>query len=484
MSVARAAYPGYSTAAASSAAPLGVTHGGVSYGTVTTVQAPTVVVPPQVTTASAMPQVAYATAPSAAAEPVMVAGGGATYANPAAQGVTYAYPGGGYVASPVPAGVSLFDALDRNHDGVITRSEFAAYPQAAAAAAYPQYAAEAGAMPQHGMAAPMMDPAFQFPVDAGPGHDDAPRAAGGPAPKAATDGVATPTSVEQQKKAYAQALATQLEEGKRTIKEQSEQAKAILQQQAEEKKIGYSMQIDQQLLEQEMNLDQQTHQQVMQLTQVAFHQKSLLEAQASKLTMEYKQRKMQEALEEKKYELQLRQCDLRDRQAGAAAGGRGGGGGGMGEPLQQEQYAGAIPAMGSQPAYEPSIPQTAAPAQPSGGIVSGGSAAAAYAPPTQYHTSQQGGTPQYSSAQFSSAQFGQPGGTPTAGYAAPPTHYAAPPTQCGVPQTAFGAGVAPQTSITPWAERRRAATEVAQHASGRLVVAARWLEGTARDPHA
>jgi len=286
-----------------------------------------------------------------------------------------------------------------------------------------------------------------------------------------TDGVATPASVEQQKRAYAQALATQLEEGKRTIKEQSDQAKAILQQQAEEKKLQYAMQIDQQLLEQEMNLNQQTHQQVMQLTQVAFHQKSLLEAQASKLTMEFQQRKMQEALEEKKYALQLRQCDLqermqqqmRDRQYG---GGRPGAGG----MAQQDQYAAAAPsaAMASQPAYEPSI----SPMQDmGGGIVSGSPPAAAYAPATfvqsqpgvsptgvdqaaafgstvQYSYPQtSGGTPQYSSAQYGSAQYSLQGGTPTAGYAAPPTRYAAPPTTCAVPQTSIGVGAVPQTSI-------------------------------------
>lgn len=121
---------GYTTAAA---APLGVTQagGGVTYGNITTVQGPTVYMPPQVT---------YATAPAAEpAEPVMVPGG-ATYttAMAPAGATTYTYQGG-YTASPapqggytMPAGASLFDALDRNNDGVITRAEFAAMqlPQA------------------------------------------------------------------------------------------------------------------------------------------------------------------------------------------------------------------------------------------------------------------------------------------------------------------------------------------------------------------
>lgn len=143
----------------------------------------------------------------------------------------------------------------------------------------------------------------------------------GPPPKRQTDNMPTPASIENQKQAYARALDQQLESGTRTINEQKNQALDILRNAAEEKKMKYTMELDEQLLQQEFELDEQCHQQIMQLQQAAFQQKSQLEHQASTLIMEFKQRQMQEQLQNRLYQQKLKMYQM--RQAQRPAGGQG-----------------------------------------------------------------------------------------------------------------------------------------------------------------
>ncbi|CAE7862801.1 unnamed protein product [Symbiodinium microadriaticum] len=75
----------------------------------------------------------------------------------------------------------------------------------------------------------------------------------------------------------------------------------------------YTMELDEQLLQQEFELDEQCHQQIMQLQQAAFQQKSQLEHQASTLIMEFKQRQMQEQLQNRLYQQKLKMYQMRAR---------------------------------------------------------------------------------------------------------------------------------------------------------------------------
>lgn len=479
MSVARASY-----GTTYSAAPLGVTTGapGAYNGVVTTVQAPPIVLPPQPAnaTASTAPATAYV-APSTTVVPaaMQLGAGSALPAGVTAYtgAVQPAQPAVGYTAAA--AAGALFDQLGRNHDGYLSRAEFGALNPQGFGQQQPQpqsFAQPVQPFAQAGQFAAAAMPPFEAPP-----------------PKRMTDGLPNPASVEAQKVAYARQLETQFEAGKKTIEGQTQQAKAILHQQAEEKKLEYRLEIDKQLMEQEFNLDHQTHQQVMQLHKAAFEQRQQLEQQASTLTLEYNEKKLVEALEQRKYDLQIKHNEMREirhkemQDKLAVQQGLGGpqpGGGMPNEPVQAQepynppqpgpqsmQYPGASPAshgatpMAQQPPRQvvsQCPPQTQ---QPQSMHAVGTPMAAQQ---TQYEQ-MPAGDPVYGSAQYTSqqqfgsttygsaAQFGQPGGTPTAGYAGgtpsagyaagtpsggfvpPPTQYAPAPTSCGAPQTSFGA---------------------------------------------
>eukprot|EP00933_Yihiella_yeosuensis_P004030 TRINITY_DN10779_c1_g1_i1.p1 TRINITY_DN10779_c1_g1~~TRINITY_DN10779_c1_g1_i1.p1 ORF type:complete len:164 (+),score=56.21 TRINITY_DN10779_c1_g1_i1:168-659(+) len=136
----------------------------------------------------------------------------------------------------------------------------------------------------------------------------------------------------------------QLQAGKTQIEEQTRQALEILRQAAEEKKLQYSLNIEQELMQKEFSLDQQTSEQIMQLQQAAFQQRSQLEQQASALTLEYKQRQMQETMQmslydqklkhyEQRQAVQQRVADTQKRREAIAAG--------SWQAQQQQQNAGA-----------------------------------------------------------------------------------------------------------------------------------------------
>ncbi|CAL1165728.1 unnamed protein product [Cladocopium goreaui] len=134
----------------------------------------------------------------------------------------------------------------------------------------------------------------------------------GPPPKRQTENMPTPASIANQKEAYSRALDQQLESGAKTIHDQKTQALDILRNAAEEKKMKFTMQIEEEMLQKEFELDENTHAQIMQLQQAAFQQKSQLEHQASQLIMEYKQRFMQEQMQQRLYEQKMRQHQMRE----------------------------------------------------------------------------------------------------------------------------------------------------------------------------
>jgi len=124
------------------------------------------------------------------------------------------------------------------------------------------------------------------------------------APRALTEGMPDPASVEQQKAAYARSLDAQLKERSEAVAKRSQMEKEMLRQQAAQQKAQFNLQIDQQLQATAMALDEQTNAQMLALQEAAVQQKSALESQAAGLKLEYEQRKAQEDMMIRQYEIQ------------------------------------------------------------------------------------------------------------------------------------------------------------------------------------
>jgi len=132
-------------------------------------------------------------------------------------------------------------------------------------------------------------------------------------PRRLTDGLPDPETIERQKQTYLKSLDAQLQQGMRAIVEQTKVKKEMLSQAVESQKKQYKLQIEQRLRIQEMEVDQQLNTHVMGLQQAALEEKAKLDTQASALKMEYEQRKLQEDILVKQYQLQRHQYDTQMR---------------------------------------------------------------------------------------------------------------------------------------------------------------------------
>lgn len=132
-------------------------------------------------------------------------------------------------------------------------------------------------------------------------------------PRRLTEGLPCPQSIEKQKQAYLKTLDAQLHQGTQAIVEQTRVKKEMLTQAVQSQKKQYKLQIEQRLRLQEMEVDQQLNTQVMGLQHAALEEKAKLDRQASALKMEYEQRKLQEDILAKQYQLQRHQYDMQMR---------------------------------------------------------------------------------------------------------------------------------------------------------------------------
>jgi len=121
-------------------------------------------------------------------------------------------------------------------------------------------------------------------------------------PQRLTEGMPDPSSVEQQKVAYAKSLEVQLDQGTRMLEQQNQVQKQALRQAAEMQREQYNMQVDQQLKAQEMSVDQQANYQLMGLQQAAYERKALLEQQANAAVLDYEQKRVQDEFARTEYE--------------------------------------------------------------------------------------------------------------------------------------------------------------------------------------
>jgi len=124
-----------------------------------------------------------------------------------------------------------------------------------------------------------------------------------------------PKAVDQQRSAYAKALDTELQKSIQAIQEKNAMEKKMLAQAAQQQKAMYELQVDQMVQGQAAMLDEQRNMQLLGLQQEAMNQKTALENQAAGLKLEYEQRKAQEEMMFKQYELQKTYYDSERKMA-------------------------------------------------------------------------------------------------------------------------------------------------------------------------
>jgi len=132
-------------------------------------------------------------------------------------------------------------------------------------------------------------------------------AAGPPADLCA--GIPTPQVIEAQRVNFAKALDKQYADGNKTIEEEKKLKMQMLVEQAKQQKAQQRLQVESQTQAQNLLLDQQMNSQLMMLQEAAMQQKSVLEQQAAALTLEYQQKKAEEEMLQKQFEIQKQYYD-------------------------------------------------------------------------------------------------------------------------------------------------------------------------------
>merc|ERR1719478_1698928 len=128
-------------------------------------------------------------------------------------------------------------------------------------------------------------------------------------------GIPDPKQIEQQRDGYEKGLNKQYVDGSAAIKAETELKKKMLQDQANATKEQYKLQVESQLQAQNLMLDQQMNSQMMMLQESAMAQRSALEQQAAALTLEYQQKKAEEEMLKKQYEIQKNFCEAENKLA-------------------------------------------------------------------------------------------------------------------------------------------------------------------------
>lgn len=128
-------------------------------------------------------------------------------------------------------------------------------------------------------------------------------APGAPPPKL-TEGMPDPSSVESQKNAYSKSIEAQLRQETGALAERNQKQKQSLAQMVQQQKAAYNLQMDQYLQQQAMAVDQQANAEMTMLQEAAMAQKMALEQQAAGLCLEFQQRKAQEEMMAREYQIQ------------------------------------------------------------------------------------------------------------------------------------------------------------------------------------
>jgi len=167
-----------------------------------------------------------------------------------------------------------------------------------------QYAPAPGSLMATASKVPMQQMYAAQPMQAPYGAQAAPSQQPPEPPKRLTDGFPDPSAVEQQKAAYAKSLENQLKTQSEEVAKRSQAEKDALLKQAAQSKAAFNLQIETALQQQARALDEQTNAQMLALQEAAVQQKSTLEGQAAGLKLEFEQKKAQEDMMIRQYEIQ------------------------------------------------------------------------------------------------------------------------------------------------------------------------------------
>jgi hypothetical protein len=166
-----------------------------------------------------------------------------------------------------------------------------------------------------------------------------------------TKALPDPVAIDKQRNAYAKALDEELQRSIEAIQEKNAMEKKMLAQAAQQQKALYELQVDQALQGQTAALEEQRNMQLLGLQQDAMNQKIGLENQAAGLKLEYEQRKAQEEMMFRQYELQKSYFEAEQRMHAEMKGQQ------VAPQGQQGQMTPAAPGMGA-----PFFPSVVAPA--------------------------------------------------------------------------------------------------------------------------
>jgi len=123
-------------------------------------------------------------------------------------------------------------------------------------------------------------------------------------PPLKTPHMVDPESVEKQRQAFAVAISSNYEKASQEIAKQVQVEKQELAQKAALEKANYEVMVDQFVQQQALAMDQQTNIEIMRLQQAAVADKSVLEREAVGLKMAYEERKTEEDMMLRQYELE------------------------------------------------------------------------------------------------------------------------------------------------------------------------------------
>lgn len=177
------------------------------------------------------------------------------------------------------------------------------------------------AMPVSGMATPVMPPPVTtaFPaspavpaVAAAPSFVPAPvgmPAFAAPPPVSLTAGLAEPSKVEAEKKAYEQALAAQLDKQVKAVEEEARIKKAMMEQAMKTQLEQYRLQVDERFKMACLQVDQEAGQVITGLKEAAILQQTGMEERAAVTIADYNKKKAIEDMGVKSYQLQKQWYD-------------------------------------------------------------------------------------------------------------------------------------------------------------------------------
>merc|ERR1719275_17880 len=123
-------------------------------------------------------------------------------------------------------------------------------------------------------------------------------------PRSLTAGMPDPASIEHQKHQYSRAIDLELQKEAQQVQARAQQQKQMLMMRSQQEKAQSSLTIDQYATYGNMYVDDQTLAEVAYLQAESAQHRQVLEQQASALSLEYNQRKSQEDMMLRQYQIQ------------------------------------------------------------------------------------------------------------------------------------------------------------------------------------